>query len=73
MATTQCLRVAQWLPTFDPEVGDGVQVTQVAPLRSRFAEFSAGGSLPVPVAEGDVIQADASLQWVAAQVDGGAS
>lgn len=73
MATTQCLRVAQWLPTFDPAVGDGVQCTQVTPLRARFAEISAGNALPVPTKEGDVMQADAALQWVAVQIDGGAT
>jgi hypothetical protein len=70
VATTQCLRVAQWIPTNAPETGDAIQVVTPSPLVTRFIEI-AGGSFPVPTAEGDVMQADAALQWVAIPIDGG--
>ena len=72
MATTQCLRMAQWLPTSLPETGDAVQVVTPSPIKTRFIQI-AGGSFPVPMNEGDVMQANAALAWIAVPVDGGAA
>jgi hypothetical protein len=73
MATTHCLRVAQFVPMATPLVGDAPQVTQVNPLRTRWNPMAPGGVNfpPIPTREGDVMQADASLAWVAVPIDGG--
>lgn len=69
MPTTQCLRCAQWIPTSLPTTGDAVQVVTPDPIVTRFIEV-AGGSFPVPMNEGDVMQADATLDWIAAPIVG---
>lgn len=74
MSTTQCLRVARFVPTAMPTDGDIVQVLNAVAFTTRFfASASGGGSLPIPQNEGDVLQADAGLLWIAAPIDGGSS
>jgi hypothetical protein len=75
MATTNCLRVARFIPMAIPNDGDVVQIVDAGAFSTRFTQMVGGGgaTLPIPTAEGDVMQADASLNWVAVPLDGGAA
>jgi hypothetical protein len=77
MATTNCLRVARFVPMAIPANGDLVQIQDATTFLTRFIATPTGGgggaTLPAPTREGDVLQADASLAWVAGQIEGGSA
>ena len=72
MATTNCLRVARFVPMSIPRDGDVVQVQTASSFLTRFVALpTVSAAIPFPTAEGDVLQADATLAWVALPADGG--
>ena len=73
MATPN-MKLARWLPSGPPAVGDGVVVsTAGATLATQFAiPGAAGPTLPVATQEGDVVVAGVgpTFNWQAGAVDG---